>query len=689
MSLAAVAEEARKNDAVTPGSLVREMIDGDAIARWPQPEYTCSQASSYDRAKIAPDKPGWFGNNDRNQYIRTEKNAGRTEHVMMDVDGPGCIVRFWLVTDEAKKGKVRVYLDGAAEPVVTTKTPGMLLNDVVEIGTPWLLVHPGSQIPGQGGNTLYLPIPYKRHCKVTWEDADPARGGVICYQINYRTYSQETKVETFSRSTMEEVRPELDRVGKLLLAPPSFTGGRTLALDRQLANGAEAVLNLPSGPAAVRQLALQVKAANPADCEAALRSTIVKMTCDGEETIWCPASDFFGSGVGINELRSWYRTVLPDGTMTCRWVMPYRETARITIMKLGNERVDISLRACVGDWKWDDRSMHFRAAWHYESGLKTPPVSDWNYIRIAGQGVYVGDSLALFNPIPTWYGEGDEKIWIDGEPFPSHLGTGTEDYYNYCFAPKGIMQTPFANQVRIDEPMTQGHNVLSRTRHLDGIPFRRSLQFDMELMAWKPMTLTYAATTYWYAFSGATSSIKPQPQEALLPIATLAEAKSHLEPARPRKPGAIECETMKLARKSGDFPVWSQDMGPWGSERWSGGRQLIVQAGKAGDSIELEVPAPDAQPKQVVLYASQAPDYGTLRFSVNGQPCAVVLDGYSEKPQPSEPLKLGVFKPENGRFLLHAEVTGANSRSIGARYYFALDCVVLEQSQTHYLQIIE
>ena len=345
---------------------------------------------------------------------------------------------------------------------------------------------------------------------------------------------------------------------------------------------------------------------------------ILQLTFDDEVTVWCPATDFFGSGVGINELRSWYRTVTPDGVMRCGWVMPYARSARVTLMNVGGQPVNATLHATTSPWAWDDRSMHFYTAWHYESGLRTPPERDWNYVRIAGRGVYAGDSLALFNPVSTWYGEGDEKIWVDGESFPSRLGTGTEDYYGYSYAPRGIFQTPFNNQVRIDERMTQGHNVQSRTRNLDGILFHQSLQFDMELMAWKPTTLTYAATTYWYAFPGATANVKPQPKEAALPIPTLAEARNQAQAPSPRKPGALECEAMKLVRKSGDLLVSSQDMQPWGRERWSSGTHLIAYAKAAGAFIELEVPAPDARPRQFVLHATQAPDYGTVSFRVNG-----------------------------------------------------------------------
>jgi len=91
-------------DFITLESLLREMTNTEALARWPDPQFNCKQASSYDRQKVAPDKPGWFANGDHTQYLRTEENYGRQEQVMMDADGPGAIVRFWLTTGNDKRG---------------------------------------------------------------------------------------------------------------------------------------------------------------------------------------------------------------------------------------------------------------------------------------------------------------------------------------------------------------------------------------------------------------------------------------------------------------------------------------------------------------------------------------------------------------------------------------------------------
>ena len=659
---------AQAGPSVSLDSLLNEMVDTESIARWPEQEFTCKQASSYDRKKVAPDKPGWFANHDNTEYIRTEENEGRKEQVMMDADGPGAMVRFWLTVGGPKTGVIRIYLDGATAPAVTFPEFSLLKGDL-KVGAPLAQAH-----PGELGNTLYLPIPYARHCKVTWEEQSK---GARYYHINYRTYAAGTEVKTFALPQVEAAQTLIEDVNRKLKSPAQFVAGPMASLHQVLSPGAEASLDLPARASAVQVLELLLKTDDLTEVERALRSIVVKLTFDGEVTAWCPATDFFGTAVGMNDLHSWYRNVSADGMMRCRWVMPYEKSAKITLLNVGSRPVKAALQATTSPWRWDSRSMHFHAAWHHEAGLKTPPPSDWNYIKIAGRGVYAGDSLAIYNPVATWYGEGDEKIWVDGESFPSHLGTGTEDYYNYSYAPKPVHQTPFANLVRQDQPMTQGWNVMSRCRLLDGIPFRQSLQFDMELISWKPTQMTYEATTYWYAFPNVSSNVKPQPQVAAGPIPTLTQAQAVAYSAVPRKSGAIECETMKVIKKSDGLETSSQDMECFGTGVWSAGAQLLAKGTKVGHFIELEIPGPDANPKQISILITQAPDFGILSFSVNGQPCGSSFDGYAPKVQRAPEFRLGVFAPKAGKFILRAEVSGTNSAAKGARYFFGLDCVSL------------
>jgi len=512
-SLAASGRDAKLSLA---SSLLEEMTNYDAVARWPEPEFTCKQASSYDRASVAPDKPGWFANQDYSQLIRVEDTAGRRERVMMDVDGPGAVVRFWLTTNARREGKLRVYLDGGDTPALEFPAYDLMAGALVN--SPLLHPHTSYRTNGGGGSTLYLPIPYARHCKVTWEEANPTNNAPRYYQLNYRTYPEGTEVETFTRAGLAAAGASLERASRALLTPPPFAGGKALNLERAIEAGNEAALELPAGPGAVRQLEMRLTSVPPKDLEQALRATVLRANFDGEETIWCPLSDFAGCGVGARELKNWYRTVDKDGVMTCRWVMPYQKSGRLSLANLGPQRVTVSLTARVGDWKWDSHSMHFHANWRCEADVPSRPYRDWNFISVTGRGVLVGDVLAVFNPIPAWYGEGDEKIWIDGESFPSHFGTGTEDYYNISWAPNTVYQTPFANSVRVDESHSQGHNTFTRSRNLDTIPFRKGLRFDFEFEHWKETKIDLAGTTYWYGSPGAVSNLKPQVREAGRPI---------------------------------------------------------------------------------------------------------------------------------------------------------------------------
>jgi hypothetical protein len=198
--------------------------------------------------------------------------------------------------------------------------------------------------------------------------------------------------------------------------------------------------------------------------------------------------------------------------------MPYQKSASITVLNLGQSPVSAGCDVRVGPWTWDARSMHFRAAWRQERDIPTRPYKDWNYVTVTGKGVYMGDTLAVFNPVNTWWGEGDEKIWVDGESFPSHFGTGTEDYYGYSYGNPTLFQGPFCCQPHVDGPGNAGHTTNTRTRILDAIPFEKSIKVDMEIWHWKDVKVNYAVTSYWYALPGATSNRAPQPEEAAAPI---------------------------------------------------------------------------------------------------------------------------------------------------------------------------
>lgn len=490
---------------ITLDSLLTEMVDRDALARYPHAKYTSKQWSSYNRESVSPDKPGWFVDGDCGACLRTEQNNGKTEWVLMDQQGPGCLTRVWtpfFYNDFGQRAgpKFNIYLDGSSTPVVAEEMLGLIMGkSFVKSPLAYESVRAGD---------MYLPIAFAQGCKIT-TDAKP-----FYYIINSRAYASGTNTDSFTQAKYQAASPAIAQTGNALLHPTATQGGKTVVGEGTIQPGANLAMSLPTGLNAVRSVQIQLPVGQPE----ALRSTMLQITFDGQQTVRVPVGDMFSSSVRLNAFEDFARTVDKDGVMTCRWVMPYQKTAQVTLVNTGKTPVAAKMQATVGDWQWDDRSMYFHADWREERGVPTSPIRDWNYVTIQGKGVYVGDSLTVYNPVAGWWGEGDEKIYVDGETFPSHFGTGTEDYYGYAGGvipdvSTDIYSRPFHGQMQVacKEP---GYNVLSRIRSLDAIPFDQQFKFDMEIshtpeLRQPGILVDYAVATFWYGMPGSVSVPEP------------------------------------------------------------------------------------------------------------------------------------------------------------------------------------
>ncbi len=651
---------------VTLDSLLTEMTDRSAIARLPVPSYTCKQFSSYDRASTSKSDPAtWFANDDQGHYLRTEQTQGRTENVLAEMTGPGAVVRIWTPNP---KGTLRVYLDGDPTPVIETRMKELLEGKAAISRVK--IEEPIATARSRGWN-LYLPIPYATSCKITTDD------GPIYYHVNYRTYSAGTKVETFTAANLKEHADSLALARDALLNKTTSTVAPSD--PSTLEPGATQTLSFSAAGSpgqAIDALAVLVDAKN---MEQALRSTVVIAEFDGERTIWCPLADFFGSGVGINVFADRYRSVTKEGLMTSRFVMPFAKSATITFKNLGEEAIRLGATASLAPWRFDDRSMHFAAAWHTQPSVTAKQAQgtlDWNYVTVTGRGVYVGDNLSVMNPVLDWWGEGDEKIYVDGEAFPSHFGTGTEDYYGYGWCDSNIFNTPFVSQVRCDGNgrSNRGHTSVTRVRALDAIPFTTSLDMNIEVWHWIGCDIAYATTAYFYARPGATTNRgaeeagakAPVPQPAPLPPVFV-------------MPGAIECETMIVADKSGSMQVAEQPLDRFGVSRWSSNSHLWCKGTAVGEFVELKVPAGPGKHK-VTVHGTRSWDYAIIQFALNGTDAGAPVDFYSGGDQeigPTGGIGIGSAESKDGFILLRATLSGKNKAANRPGTFFGLDAVVL------------
>jgi hypothetical protein len=283
--------------------------------------------------------------------------------------------------------------------------------------------------------------------------------------------------------------------------------------------------------------------------------------------------------------------------------------------------------------------------------------------------------LSLMNPSPAWWGEGDEKIFVDGERFPSWFGTGSEDYYGYAWSDPTPFRHAYHNQTRCDGPGNKGWCSVNRFHVLDAIPFQKSFRFDMEFWHWAPnIDVPCAATTYWYARPGANDDFKEPDAKVLQELPTL--------PPPYRIEGAIEGEKLKVLGKSGDFEVGPQDMGPFGDGKWSGDAQLWVRPPKKGEWVDLELPVAADGKYQVAAYMTKARDYGIVQFSLDGKPLGQPIDGFEpEGVHSTGAIDLGTVELKKGTATLRVEVVGTNEKSVGLRYMWGLDCLVLKPAK--------
>jgi hypothetical protein len=531
---------ARHTDPITFDSLLREMADPAALSRFPDPEYRQLQASSYNRESKERNAPGWFADNDGMGFIRTEVIGGARRWVVMEHEGPGCITKMWTSFfyydfNDRVGPRIQVVLDGAPEPVLDARFIELLTNNRWDESdgpapprTNALSVpEPLAQYTARAGD-LYLPIPFAKSCKITL-DKPP-----FYYLINYRAYAAGTRVETLRASQLEKIAVPVPTA-----APPKTV--TTMWQDFSIGGEREATMAISGRPSAIRRLSIQLDPADVARDPAVLRRLILQIRFDGERCLWCPVGDFFCAANALHEYSTWSRTSQRSGLLECNWHMPFFESAEIQLLNVGHETIHAALSIQYAPEDFDSRTMLFHASWRPDDILPGDRFADWNYIEIEGRGVYVGDALTIVNLTDGWWGEGDEKIYVDDRDrsrFPAHFGTGTEDYYGWAGGvnPKSsdTFSHPFLANVCVGSEgtdSTRGFNICTRARALDAIPFRESLVFDLEAspgVEQRKSTdrMGYSAVTFWYAFAGARSNRDADPAAARRPAMSYPSVKA-------------------------------------------------------------------------------------------------------------------------------------------------------------------
>jgi len=525
---------------VTLEGLLEEMSSRQALTYFPEPGYRLIQSSSYNRESVSPDSAGWFANADMSHFIRVEENKGRREFVMLDAEGPGAVVRWWMTFYKAQDGIIRIYIDEDSEPVLSGR-PDSLLSGSLVAGYPFSAsLQEGAPLGEEGrdyDHNFYFPLPFSKRCKITYEcdslrilydyEGTHVPSGYywpdVFYNICYRKYEAGTAVRSVSEVQLRSASGRIDAAARDLLAGSSARG-KEFYFDALIAPGDSLVISDDDGPGSISSFSLRLAAEN---INQAMRSTVVKASFDGIASVWVPAGDFFGSGYTVQPHRTFMNRADSTGKMVSEWIMPFRREYSVSIVNYGADSVSVSAGINVSAYRWTKGSMYFGAAWHEHYNMRSRDSSgspfDLSFIKMSGRGVYAGDQVVLYNDTYHWWGEGDEKIFVDGESFPSSFGTGSEDYYGYSFARQEAFSHPFLSQPVGIGNMARGVTINMRHRTLDAIPFLESLDSRIEMWHWADVGMNYALTSYFYFLTPPVRSVLPDPVSAMKSVAVTAE----------------------------------------------------------------------------------------------------------------------------------------------------------------------
>lgn len=296
------------------------------------------------------------------------------------------------------------------------------------------------------------------------------------------------------------------------------------------------------------------------------RECLLKFTWDNarKPSIVVPLGDFFCLGHGmVNSFQNAlfavsakYNNRFGGGcALNCYAPMPFRERA---VVELVNESKEVHGQYFYVDYETVDHLPEDAGYFHAEF-RRVNPFGGWgpevmayapnkgrqawdnNYVIVdtVGKGHYIGCNLSVSNFEGTWWGEGDDMIWVDGYKWPPDLhGTGSEDYLNQAWGMQDnaflhngsslfeVNTAPALAGSYYDPPFPRvGSYQTSYVLHLENpVHFRKSIKVSIEHGHGNNLQNEMSSVGYWYA-DQPTAVLAPPPLAKRMPVMQDAQGK--------------------------------------------------------------------------------------------------------------------------------------------------------------------
>jgi len=487
----------------------------DIVSRMLDPKFLCTDGngersaefSSYDRASRYEFNKyvNWSANGDGSGYISNSEDGGI---VIAEMEGPGYISRIWSARPET--GHVKIFIDGDATPTIDMPFEDYFNGKAFAFNK---LCY----VAARGAN-CYVPISYNKSCKVV------AYEGWGCfYQINYTSFPKNCEVDSVSYPFNEEQMSALSKVNEFL---NGSLGTNPCAcpdaeLEKMTVNAGCPAVKALEGEGAVCGLLVKIPELDGISntCEDAVRllkNLRIKIYWDNEDeaSIDAPLGDFFGSCYGVDSVKTLLYGVRDDKTFYSYYYMPYKNGAKIEISTMSDKATEIELavnRVPLENVNGDILYLNaFFNRGKYSDILGRYP--DHIFLKAEGKGRFVGVNLHVSKLSDArmtrgsvgynWWGEGDEKIFVDGESFPSWFGTGTEDFFGFAWcAPTLFSESYHAQSYCVGGIHNKGNRSYTRILMADSIPFNTSFEGCLEKY-YPGEIVKYGYTPFFYMKKG-------------------------------------------------------------------------------------------------------------------------------------------------------------------------------------------
>ena len=400
---------------------------------------------------------------------------------------------------------------------------------------------------------------------------------------------------------------------------------------------------------------------------------LLRIFYDGDERpgVEAPVGDFFANGFGKRrEVISVPVAVEDADSYNCFWHMPFRGSVRVEVVNQSEK--PLSMLYYNIDWiKKDalpDDTPYFYAQYRQEY----PAVGGRDYLMLEtqGKGHYVGTVLSVRTRSPSWFGEGDEKIYIDGEEKASIWGTGTEDYFLSAWGLK-TTSTPYFGTPYFDQwGIVGGHTSAYRWHISDPIVFNTGIKVtiehwgwispdenpDYKSISWNERQDDYSSVAFWYQTGKPTFAARaPHARERTLPnLDTIIYAAEHIEDDYHGEGSARRQNLLGYAK----------------------GQMLYKPAGSEDAWVEIPFTVKAKAPLRLLLNMTRSYDFGRFQASLNGVKIGGVMDFYNAETDNWE-YHLLDFWPEPGEYKLRLECVGKNLTSTG--HFLGIESVRLRE----------